>query len=143
MGYRWRIGNGSHFYINQGPWLNKKDSRFPLSVPEALKWTRVQDLMLENGEWNVPLIQSSFILADSEDILTIPLSRTDSKDEIIWNLEPKGVFSVKSAYHLAYQLSVSNEVSGSNSDGSKIQLEENLEDENHAKGQNLSLEDFK
>lgn len=60
------------------------------------------DLITEEGDWNEPLIRSNFILTNAEDILAISLGRGFSKDEIIWDLEPKGSFTVKSVYHLAY-----------------------------------------
>lgn len=51
---------------------------------------------------------------DSEDILTIPLSCSGEKDEIIWSLDSKGTFSVKSSYQLAQKLQNREEASGSN-----------------------------
>lgn len=37
---------------------------------------------------------------DADDILSIPLGSKKAKDEIIWAAHPKGIFTVKSAYHL-------------------------------------------
>lgn len=118
-GYRWRVGNGRHIYISQDPWLQRKWAKSPLVVPEMLKWGRVEALILGNGEWNVPLIKDSFIPADAEEILSIPLGGQNRKDEVVWALDSKGVFSVKSAYHLAVQLNSANEASGSHVSGQK------------------------
>lgn len=62
------------------------------------------------------LIKRNFTPLDVEDILEIPLGRRDYKGEIIGDLDPKGIFSVKSAYHLAYNLSLNKEASGSNNE---------------------------
>lgn len=50
---------------------------------------------------------------DAEDILAIPLGRNGEKDEIIWNLDSKGIFSVKNAYQFAQTLQGAADASGS------------------------------
>lgn len=112
-GYRWRVGNGNHIYIDQDPWIPRKGNRYPMFVHPTLKGKRVKDLILVNGEWNEGLIKNLLIPSDVEDILEISLGNLRDKDEITWNLESKGVFSVKSAYHLADNIQRSKEASGS------------------------------
>lgn len=50
---------------------------------------------------------------DASLILNTPTSGINKTDEVIWNYEAKGVFSVKSAYHLASNLALAQEASPS------------------------------
>lgn len=122
-GYRW-VGNGKHVIINEDPWLSREGSRSPVVVPDRLKGRRVSELINPNGEWNEEEVRRNFIPSDAEDILTIPIGTPQSKDEIIWAIDSKGVFKVKSAYHLANKIQRAKEASGSNENA-------------HAKGGNI------
>lgn len=59
------------------------------------------------------MIKRYFIPTDVEDILVIPLGRRENRDKIIWDMDSKGISSVKSVYHLAYNLEVAKDVSSS------------------------------
>lgn len=107
---------GNHIYIDQDPWLNRLGNRSPILTPEDLKWSRVNNLIKENDHWNDELIRGRFLSIDVDDILNIPLGSDWSKDEIIWALDNKGIFSVKSAYHCTSNIAAMKE--GSSSDGS-------------------------
>jgi hypothetical protein len=50
--------------------------------------------------WNIPLFKTLFTAEEVRMIETIPVSRTNQEDVLMWRGTPKGVFSVKSAYHL-------------------------------------------
>lgn len=45
-----------------------------------------------------------FLPHDAKQILKIPLGRPHSRDQMIWGKEKSGLFSVKSAYLLAYSV---------------------------------------
>ncbi|KAL0448481.1 UNVERIFIED_CONTAM: hypothetical protein Slati_1404500 [Sesamum latifolium] len=65
----------------------------------------VADLMDPvGGKWNSRKIQELFWLVDSDIILSIPLSRTGEEDIWVWHYSKNGIFSVRSAYHLACDL---------------------------------------
>lgn len=115
-GYRWKVGNGRHIYIKHDPWLIRKGLKNPIITPEGLEWARVEDLIKEGQGWNEELIRGSFTPIDAEDILAIPIARGTSKDEIIWDMESKGHFTVKSAYHLAYSRASKKEAFGSSNE---------------------------
>ncbi|KAL0376653.1 UNVERIFIED_CONTAM: LINE-1 retrotransposable element O protein [Sesamum calycinum] len=55
----------------------------------------------EIGDWNSIVIQNNFLPLDCEVILGIPLGRTVCEDLLIWHYSTNGLFSVRSAYHLA------------------------------------------
>lgn len=66
------------------------------------------------------LIKNPFHQGDVEDILSIPLSQFEFEDEITWSLKSKGVFTVKSAYHLAINvINLASEALGSDDGGQK------------------------
>lgn len=103
--------------IDQDPWIIRQGNNTPMYVPEGLKGRRVKDLLLENGDWDSNRIRQNFLFSDVEDILAIPLGKNGEKDRIIWNLDSKGMFNVKSAYYLALKLQKANDSSGSSDKG--------------------------
>lgn len=50
------------------------------------------------GEWDKELIQDIFWEEDVRNILAIPLNM-GSEDFAAWHFDPRGIFTVKSAYH--------------------------------------------
>ena len=48
--------------------------------------------------WKVELIRQMFDTPSAQAILAIPIPITSKADELVWVLDSKGVFSVKSAY---------------------------------------------
>jgi hypothetical protein len=63
---------------------------------------RVKDLFdPDTHGWNSPLLESIFQPDEVKAIKTIPLSRTNQEDKQIWRGTTNGIFSVRSAYHLA------------------------------------------
>lgn len=117
-GYRWRIGNGRQVRIDKDLWLNRKGNARPIFVNENLKGLRVNHLLDNNNKWKEDIILQGFSHVDIEDILNIPSGRKDTIDEIIWNFDKKGQFSVKSAYHLAMTQSNHNTSSQQSSNDS-------------------------
>ena len=49
--------------------------------------------------WKVELIRQMFDKPSAQAILAIPIPLTSNADELVWVLDSKVVFSVKSAYH--------------------------------------------
>jgi hypothetical protein len=63
--------------------------------------TCVSDLIHPTtGTWDEQLVMDTFWPEDAKVILTIPID-VDMDDWPAWHFDPKGVFSVKSAYKLA------------------------------------------
>ena len=59
-------------------------------------------------QWRVNTIGATFLPFEAETILKIPLSHDLPEDKIIWIGNSRGDFTIKSAYHLAYNLLESN-----------------------------------
>ncbi|KAL0307052.1 UNVERIFIED_CONTAM: hypothetical protein Sradi_6122500 [Sesamum radiatum] len=66
----------------------------------------------ESREWNEGLISTLFWPKDSELILQIPLCLVGTKDLHVWHYSSNGIFSVRSAYHIALSLFVRVSSSG-------------------------------
>ncbi|XP_023884264.1 uncharacterized protein LOC111996510 [Quercus suber] len=54
--------------------------------------------------WRVNLVRATFLPFEADTILKIPLSHDLPEDKIIWLGNCRGVFTVKSAYHIALNL---------------------------------------
>ncbi|KAK4401396.1 hypothetical protein Sango_0880300 [Sesamum angolense] len=102
-GCRWRVGSGEKIKVWTDPWLPRPVSFRPITPPnERFEFLRVSDLInQETGDWNSTVIQDIFLPLDCEVILGIPLGRTVCEDLLIWHYSTNGLFSVRSAYHLA------------------------------------------
>ncbi|KAL0310308.1 UNVERIFIED_CONTAM: putative mitochondrial protein [Sesamum calycinum] len=73
----------------------------------------VHELFSEDlHDWNVELIRAMFWPEDRDLILQLPLSLVGSVDLLVWHYSKNGLFSVRSAYHLALSMSVKASSSG-------------------------------
>lgn len=81
----------------------------------------MSDLLNDNGSWNLVLLQQYFLSADVEEILKIRASPRLGEDVIAWGPGKLGVFTVKSAYMLAFEVAHRNtaEASSTSPDGSR------------------------
>ncbi|KAJ1295804.1 hypothetical protein BS78_01G250800 [Paspalum vaginatum] len=103
-GIIWRIGDGTDTYIWRDPWIPRGSTRSPITPRGSSLLSRVSDLLDPGtGRWDEQLVRDTFWPEDVEDILTIP-THEDVKDWPAWHFDPKGIFSVKSAYKLAVQI---------------------------------------
>ena len=70
-----------------------------------MKLTRVDELIDPNtGGWDEPLVRDTFQEEEAEAILTIP-NEEGMLNWLAWHFDSKGLFSVKSTYKLAVQIS--------------------------------------
>lgn len=99
-GYRWKGGNGLNIDASKDPWILKEGATKSILTHPDIRNFIVAQLKDPNGKWNEPLILSSYMDVDATTILNIPTRNNMGDDEIIWNLDPKGKFSVKSVYRL-------------------------------------------
>lgn len=100
QGMRWRVGNGAIIRIKDDLWIPGGGNFKPVCIQEDLSEAYVKELIDEIGVWKDGVIRSSFIPSEVESILDIPLGGKDARDQILWDPDPKGFFSVKSAYYL-------------------------------------------
>ena len=102
----WAIGNGEDINIWTDPWLSLSAQARPMGPPpeQYLDWT-VKHLMLPNStEWNRALIQHVLPLEEQR-ILSLKPSTTGTPDKLIWLGTTSGVYTTKSGYHKALELS--------------------------------------
>lgn len=102
--------------------------------------------MLKKGyRWKIGKeneILESFPTMDARLILNTPTSGIRKQDEIIWNRENKGVFTIKSAYHLASNLATAQKASSSNAMKHDPEWKEVLEAKSHRQGEDMCLENY-
>lgn len=98
--YRWRVGDGKSIKIWKDPWLPNANSHFIESeMPLQLANATVDSLFELTGKnWDWDILSDLFVQKDRDSITKIPISVSKPKDKMIWNLEEKGVYTVKSCY---------------------------------------------
>ncbi|KAK3228250.1 hypothetical protein Dsin_008112 [Dipteronia sinensis] len=77
----------------------------------------VDFLKTESGDWNLDLLQSSFITEAVDMILSIPPSNPSFEDSLLWHFEKEGEYSVRSGYRVARDISSSKNICSSSLDG--------------------------
>ncbi|KAL0420861.1 UNVERIFIED_CONTAM: hypothetical protein Slati_3109000 [Sesamum latifolium] len=115
VGYRWRIGSGCSVLIWQDPWLPRTPSfRVITSKLSVSSIVHVSDLINDDTrDWNFDVINATFWPEDREAISQIPLSCVGGGAYLlVWHYSNNGLFSVRSAYHLAMSLASQGGASG-------------------------------
>ncbi|KAL3825323.1 hypothetical protein ACJIZ3_021352 [Penstemon smallii] len=113
-GSRWRVGNGNSINIWGDRWL-PRESTFQIFTP---KGDRPSDMKVstlideETGQWDVDKVTSLFNEEDSACILSIPLGNGRHDDRRLWHYNRNGLFSVRSAYHLAVKIARESDHTG-------------------------------
>ncbi|MDV3193925.1 MAG: hypothetical protein Q8835_02560, partial [Sweet potato little leaf phytoplasma] len=102
-GFRWRIGSGVGIDASSDPWIPREGSCKPIAPHPNTQNLTVANLIHRNGTWNEQMIRDLYIDQDANLIINIPLNPQQKEDIIIWQFDPKGIFSVKSAYRLGMQ----------------------------------------
>lgn len=102
--YKWKVGKEGNIMIDEEPWIDKKGSIKPIFVGENLKERYVNSLIDDNAKWREAILKENSIPLEVNEIMAMTSRGCGAKEEIIWNYGSKGVFTVKSAYHLAAEL---------------------------------------
>jgi hypothetical protein len=103
-GIIWRIGDGSRVHIWDDPWLLRGVTRRPSTYTEDCPHEFVSELIDEETcTWKRDLIIMYFATDDVPIILSIPL-REHTEDFLAWHFDPRGQFSVKSAYKVHVEM---------------------------------------
>lgn len=102
-GLVWRVGDGSQIRIWRDLWLPKPHSYRPMSNRGSCRLRRVAELLTEDGEWRMDVLQRHFSTMDIDEIMKIKASPNHGEDVLAWAPDRRGIFSVRSAYKLAWE----------------------------------------
>uniref|UniRef100_A0A803QSV1 Uncharacterized protein n=1 Tax=Cannabis sativa TaxID=3483 RepID=A0A803QSV1_CANSA len=100
LGLIWKIGDGESILTIGDHWLpnNKhlcyKDGNMPPSP-------KLSFFISDSGFWDSRKLRNHFSESNIQDILDVPITGFSGKDDLIWSRDSSGLFTVKSAYHLA------------------------------------------
>lgn len=101
MGARWKVGDGSSIKILNNPWLADSTSPYITTELQWLSEATVSSLRSEDGQhWDVEVIEDLFNSRDQQCILNTPVGGSGETDELFWNEDMQGEYTVKSAYRL-------------------------------------------
>ena len=105
-GSRWRVGNGKLIHIWDDRWLPTPSTYKVISPPNGNPEFPMVSALIDpiTKWWNVNLVRATFLPFEADTILRIPLTHSMPKDKIIWFGNSRGEFTVKSAYHIAFNL---------------------------------------
>ena len=99
-GLIWRVGDGTQINIWLDPWIPNGVTRRPATPRGHIIVTKVSELIDPTmGEWDSALVKDICWEQDAKNILAIPLKQ-GMMDNLAWDFDSKGRFSVKSAYHV-------------------------------------------
>jgi hypothetical protein len=97
-----RVGNGRSIQIIRDNWIPRKEGLKITNMKKNSRRRWVNQLFVPGSKaWNPNLLQELFHEHDVEAIASISIPESDSEDRIAWHYEKNGMFSVRSAYHLA------------------------------------------
>ena len=110
LGCCWRVGDGADIKILSDKWIPNHPTNGVIHPPgEVGRDWYVSDLIDPDLKWwRRDFIVAKFHKEDADAILRIPLSHRHTQDAIVWVHNKRGVYSVKSGYHVAKQ-SLKNE----------------------------------
>lgn len=102
-GLVWWVGNGKDICIWKDRWVPNHSTMKIISPVNSLhEMAPVSALMNEHSNgWNSDLIDNIFLTFEANLIKAIPVAHVPMEDKLIWSGNSNGIFSVKSAYHLA------------------------------------------
>ena len=73
-----------------------------------------------SGGWNTSIVKNCFLPHEVEVILSISISQSLPDDALVWAWTKKGIFMVKSAYHVAHGWLVEGRGKGVGCEGSNL-----------------------
>ena len=103
-GSKWNIGNGRKAKIWTDRWIPTPNSFMVVSLrPKNAENELVETLLdRELGRWNTSAVRNNFLPHEAMTILSIPINQNLPDDSLVWAWMKKGIFTVKSAYHIAH-----------------------------------------
>lgn len=120
-GRRWQVGNGHGIMIWKDKWLPCPSTYEIVSPVSSLPGNSQVATLIDdvNGAWKTDLVWQVFLPHEADIICGIALSTNLLDDKQVWASTTNGLFSVRSAYKLAMEMSLGAPV-GDVSDGSHL-----------------------
>lgn len=119
-GMGWRVGSSQEIQIWHDKWLPTLSTFCVMSTPQIFREDAsvVELIDVERKVWRHDLIDAIFLPFEADMIKPIPIPHFNMEDKIIWTESFRGLFSVKSAYHLEFSRRLdSNQNVGDSSNG--------------------------
>uniref|UniRef100_A0A803Q157 Reverse transcriptase domain-containing protein n=1 Tax=Cannabis sativa TaxID=3483 RepID=A0A803Q157_CANSA len=101
-GLIWKVGNGSSIRTLDDHWLPNHRHKIFINNDSPSSSTLLSYFVTDSRTCDVRKLHSCFDNAMINDILEVPVSGCYGHDVLIWKRESSGLFTVKSAYHLAF-----------------------------------------
>ncbi|XP_024160347.1 uncharacterized protein LOC112167549 [Rosa chinensis] len=99
----WRVGDGTQIKLWEDNWV-PHCPRYMIQKPDNMELVHVAELIDPHTRtWKRETIQSLFLPHVADSILCIPLRQVATPDQLSWNPEKKGSFTIKSTYWIARQ----------------------------------------
>ena len=116
QGTIWRVGNGHNIKIWRHKWVPHGEHINVLEKKGRNRLIYVNELINEENRcWNETLVRHVLKEEDANEVLKIRLPNHQMDDFPAWHHEKSGLFTVKSAYKLAWNLSGKGVVQSSSS----------------------------
>jgi hypothetical protein len=108
MGLIWRVGNGNLVKVWGSKWVpipTTYEIQTPLRIiaPDSSVSVLIDR---DQNWWKHQLVKEIFSEEEAKAILSIPIGGTNRPHTLIWRGMAFGMFTVRSAYHLAKELSM-------------------------------------
>ncbi|XP_023898690.1 uncharacterized protein LOC112010575 [Quercus suber] len=101
----WRVGNGESIDVTKDKWipnyLSNKLLHPVIDMKEGWKVSNLIDWDIHG--WRRDILMAKFNRDEVEAVCRIPLSRRVMEDSMVWLHNRRGVYTVRSGYHLARQ----------------------------------------
>lgn len=107
---RWRVGNGTQVRVKLDTWLPIPRIFKPISSHESMPELVVDLIDGGIGQWRSDVVPNCFGNEEARCILSMPLSKFGCDDKLIWHHTKSGVYTVKSGYYIAQELSRNGEL---------------------------------
>jgi hypothetical protein len=104
-GIIWRVGNGESIKIWRHNWVPREPHPRPIRERNFNRLTYVNELMVPGEKRWEQRVRHLLLEDDAEAVLKIRIPQRDTEDIPAWHCEKNGLFTVKSAYKLAWSLS--------------------------------------
>ncbi|KAF9603189.1 hypothetical protein IFM89_034522 [Coptis chinensis] len=97
----WIIGNGETIDLWRDEWLNGRSIQqiFGLSEFQLENYTTKLSLIIQDGQWNMTSRFKDMLAAKGVNVLLLPSPNSEVEDARIWNPDPRGKFTIKSAFN--------------------------------------------